>query len=54
VRNGDVEELEMMVKSGASINEVDGKDKFTPTHWACHAGALEASHLICFPGFAHS
>ncbi|XP_064638781.1 ankyrin repeat domain-containing protein 42-like isoform X2 [Lineus longissimus] len=50
VRNGDVEELEMMVKSGASINEVDGKDKFTPTHWACHAGALECLHWLLWHG----
>ena len=41
VRNGDVEELEFMVKNGASLNEIDEKDKFTPLHWACHVGALE-------------
>ena len=41
VRHGDVEEMEMMVKQGASINEVDDHDKFTPVHWACHVGALE-------------
>ena len=42
VCHGEVEELEAMVKDGASINEIDSsKDRFTPTHWACHKGALE-------------
>ncbi len=42
VKNGDVRELEAMVKAGASVNEVDNtKDRFTPLHWACHRGALE-------------
>ena len=29
--------------SGANVNEVDLKndDKFTPLHWAAHAGSLE-------------
>ena len=43
VKNGDVLELENMVKRGASINEVDNKDKFTPLHWAAHRGAIEVS-----------
>ena len=30
-----------MVKAGASINEVDQENKFTPLHWAAHSGALE-------------
>ena len=30
VRNGDVLELESMIKRGASINEVDAREKFTP------------------------
>lgn len=42
-RNGDVLELESMVKNGASINEVEESDKFTPLHSACNAGALEVS-----------
>ena len=47
VRHGDVEELEAMVKDGASINEIDGtKDKFTPLHWACHVGALEVNTIV--------
>ncbi len=47
VRNGDVRELEAMVKNGASVNEVDNtKDKFTPVHWACHRGALEVRQNI--------
>ncbi len=48
VRNGDVRELEAMVKNGASVNEVDStKDKFTPVHWACHRGALEVRQKYC-------
>ena len=43
VRNGDVLELESMVKNGASINEVEDADKFTPLHTACNSGALEVS-----------
>lgn len=39
-------ELERMVKEGASLNEVDEKEKFTPLHWAAYLGALEA--LILF------
>ena len=42
VQNGDVGELEGMVRDGASVNEIDStKDRFTPMHWACHRGALE-------------
>ena len=44
VRSGDVLELESMVKRGASINEVDARDKFTALHWASHCGALEVSN----------
>lgn len=55
VQNGDVLELENMVKRGASINEVDRKDKFTALHWACHCGALEVSgnsiRCIAFPSY---
>ena len=44
VKNGDVGELEAMVKNGASVNEIDNtKDRFTPLHWACHRGALEVN-----------
>ncbi|XP_077987625.1 ankyrin repeat domain-containing protein 42-like isoform X2 [Glandiceps talaboti] len=50
VRNGDVLELESMVKRGASINEVDAKDKFTPLHWACHAGSIECLHWLLWHG----
>ena len=46
VKNGDFRELEMMVKAGASVNEVDTtKDRFTPIHWACHKGALEVGAI---------
>nr|XP_006823618.1 PREDICTED: ankyrin repeat domain-containing protein 42-like [Saccoglossus kowalevskii] len=50
VRNGDVLELESMVKRGASINEVDAKDKFTPLHWSCHSGSLECLHWLLWHG----
>ena len=44
MKNGDVNELEAMVKAGASVNELeDTKDRFTPMHWACHKGALEVN-----------
>ena len=43
VSAGDVNALETMVKAGASINEVDERDKFTPLHSACNAGALEVN-----------
>ena len=41
VRFGDVTELQAMVQSGAGINDVDPKFKFTPLHWACNYGSLE-------------
>lgn len=41
VRNGDIDEIISMVKAGASINEVEQENKFTPLHWAAHSGALE-------------
>ncbi|XP_038069458.1 ankyrin repeat domain-containing protein 42-like [Patiria miniata] len=50
VRNGDTLELESMVKRGASINEVDSKNKFTALHWACHCGALECLHWLLWHG----
>ena len=43
VAHGDLAALEMMVKNGASINEVDDRDKFTPLHSACNTGALEVN-----------
>lgn len=43
VKSGDVEEVIAMVKAGASINEVEQDNKFTPLHWAAHSGALEVS-----------
>ncbi|XP_011438957.3 ankyrin repeat domain-containing protein 42 [Magallana gigas] len=49
-RNGDVLELESMVKNGASINEVEESDKFTPLHSACNAGALECVHWLLWHG----
>ena len=38
VKAGDTVELERMVKEGASVNEVDEKEKFTPLHWAAYIG----------------
>ncbi|BFZ00782.1 hypothetical protein BsWGS_03821 [Bradybaena similaris] len=46
VKNSDVLQLELMVKNGASINEVEQKHKFTPLHTACHVGALECVHWL--------
>ena len=45
VKNCDVLHLELMVKNGASVNEVEPKDKFTPLHTACNGGALEVTSL---------
>ncbi|XP_074657659.1 ankyrin repeat domain-containing protein 42-like [Tubulanus polymorphus] len=50
VRHGDVEEMEVMVKQGASINEVEDKTRFTPLHWACQVGALECLHWLLWHG----
>ncbi|KAJ8310030.1 hypothetical protein KUTeg_011895 [Tegillarca granosa] len=50
VNQVDVLELESMVKNGASINEVEEKDKFTPLHSACNAGALECLHWLLWHG----
>lgn len=41
VKAGDVEQLALMVKRGASIDEVDSVHKFTPLHCAAHSGSLE-------------
>lgn len=46
VKAGDVEQLASMIKSGASINEVDLVDKFTPLHCAAHSGSLEVKHYV--------
>lgn len=48
VRNGDVDTIISMVKAGASINEVDPVNKFTPLHVAAHSGALEVSQPIIY------
>ncbi|XP_059144476.1 ankyrin repeat domain-containing protein 42-like [Physella acuta] len=50
VRNCDVLHLEVMVRNGASVNEVEPKDKFTPLHTACNAGALECVHWLLWHG----
>lgn len=52
VKNGDVEEIIAMVKAGASINEVDQENKFTPLHWAAHSGALEVRPPVAFKLFS--
>ncbi|KAJ7408881.1 ankyrin repeat domain-containing protein 42 isoform X2 [Willisornis vidua] len=41
VKAGDVEQLALMIKSGAGVNEVDVVHKFTPLHCAAHSGSLE-------------
>ncbi|XP_052277014.1 ankyrin repeat domain-containing protein 42-like [Dreissena polymorpha] len=50
VNAGDVVALETMVKAGASINEVNERDKFTPLHCACNVGALECLHWLLWHG----
>lgn len=50
VRNCDVLHLEVMVKNGASVNEVEPKDKFTPLHTACNTGSLECLHWLLWHG----
>jgi ankyrin repeat domain-containing protein 42 len=51
VKAGDIKQLEMMVKDGASVNELDlTKDHFTPVHWACYTGALECLHWLLWHG----
>lgn len=50
VAHGDLAALETMVKNGASINEVDERDKFTPLHSACNTGALECLHWLLWHG----
>uniref|UniRef100_UPI00398E7B30 ankyrin repeat domain-containing protein 42-like n=1 Tax=Pristiophorus japonicus TaxID=55135 RepID=UPI00398E7B30 len=50
VKASDVEELEQMVKNGASINEVDRIHKFTPLQWAAHSDSLECLHWLLWHG----
>ncbi|NXJ43130.1 ANR42 protein, partial [Ciconia maguari] len=50
VKSGDVEQLASMIKSGASINEVDLVHKFTPLHCAAHSGSLECLHWLLWQG----
>ncbi|KAM6099717.1 ankyrin repeat domain-containing protein 42 isoform 4-T10 [Theristicus caerulescens] len=50
VKAGDVEQLASMIKSGASINEVDLVHKFTPLHCAAHSGSLECLHWLLWHG----
>ncbi|XP_067890024.1 ankyrin repeat domain-containing protein 42-like isoform X2 [Heterodontus francisci] len=50
VKASDVEELELMVKNGASINEVDPVHKFTPLQWAVHSDSLECLHWLLWHG----
>ncbi|XP_029458083.1 ankyrin repeat domain-containing protein 42 [Rhinatrema bivittatum] len=50
VKAGDVEQLAVMVKNGANINEVDSVHKFTPLHWAAHSGSLECLHWLLWHG----
>ncbi|XP_069747069.1 ankyrin repeat domain-containing protein 42-like isoform X3 [Narcine bancroftii] len=50
VKAGDVVELELMVKSGACINEVDPIHKFTPLQWAAQSDSLECLHWLLWHG----
>ncbi|CAF0780144.1 unnamed protein product [Adineta ricciae] len=48
VRENNVKDLELIVGRGASVNDIDiqNDDKFTPLHWASHAGSLECMHWL--------
>ncbi|NWY46439.1 ANR42 protein, partial [Sylvia atricapilla] len=50
VKAGDVEQLALMIKSGASINEVDVVHKFTPLQCAAHSGSLECLQWLLWHG----
>ncbi|XP_014106368.1 PREDICTED: ankyrin repeat domain-containing protein 42 isoform X7 [Pseudopodoces humilis] len=50
VKAGDVEQLALMIKSGASINEVDVVHKFTPLQCAAHMGSLECLQWLLWHG----
>ncbi|XP_039234549.1 ankyrin repeat domain-containing protein 42 isoform X5 [Pipra filicauda] len=50
VKAGDVEQLALMIKSGAGVNEVDVVHKFTPLHCAAHSGSLECLHWLLWHG----
>lgn len=48
VRENSIKDLELVVGRGAGVNDVDphNDEKFTPLHWAAHAGSLEVCSLI--------
>ena len=54
VQNGDIHELQRLVRQGKKINENDSKFSFSPLHWAAHYGSLEvsaqgrSSNRLCF------
>ncbi|XP_054830100.1 ankyrin repeat domain-containing protein 42 [Eublepharis macularius] len=50
VKTGNVQQLEELVSSGASINEVDPIYKFTPLHWAAYSGSLECLQWLLWHG----
>ncbi|NXU58104.1 ANR42 protein, partial [Turnix velox] len=50
VKAGDVGQLASMIKSGASVNQVDLVHKFTPLHCAVHSGSLECLHWLLWHG----
>ncbi|XP_053858975.1 ankyrin repeat domain-containing protein 42 isoform X2 [Vidua macroura] len=50
VKAGDVEQLASMIRSGASINEVDVVHKFTPLQCAAHSGSLECLQWLLWHG----
>lgn len=51
VKLGRIDELELILKRGVSINEVnESRDNFTPLHCACYYGALESLHWLLWKG----
>ena len=47
IKHSKIEDLEAIVKQGASINQVEkSRDKFTPVHTAAFYGSLEVNILF--------
>lgn len=50
VRCGDVEELQLRVQGGASVNDVEVGSQFTPCHCASAVGAVECLQWLLWHG----
>ncbi|OAF66576.1 Hypoxia up-regulated protein 1 [Intoshia linei] len=48
---GNIQQLKKFLNDGFNINEKEkSRQQFTPLHWACHQGHLEAVHWILWNG----